>query len=114
MKYAAILIALITISIMACSGTQKQTQAPASTPPQAVATLADHPVTAPEPQPALKPQTTCPVMGGPIDKTKFVDWNGKRIYVCCDGCIGAVKGNPEKYIKKLADMGQAVEEIAGK
>jgi YHS domain-containing protein len=59
----------------------------------------------------LKPQTTCPVMGEPIDKNLYVDYNGKRIYVCCANCIDKVKKNPEKYIKKLEKMGQSVESI---
>ena len=46
----------------------------------------------------LKPQTTCPVLGEPIDKNLYVDYNGKRIYVCCADCIEKVKKNPEKYI----------------
>jgi YHS domain-containing protein len=60
----------------------------------------------------LKPQTVCPVMGGEIDKTKFVDFNGKRIYVCCAGCLDEFKKNPEKYLKKLAKMGQEPEAVA--
>jgi YHS domain-containing protein len=60
----------------------------------------------------LKPQTTCPVLGEPIDKNLYVDYNGKRIYVCCADCIEKVKKNPEKYIKKLESMGQGVEIIA--
>jgi len=59
----------------------------------------------------LKPQTTCPVMGGAIDKNQYVDYKGKRIYVCCPDCIDKVKKNPEKYIKKLEKMGQSVETI---
>jgi YHS domain-containing protein len=59
----------------------------------------------------LKPQTACPVMGEPIDKNLYVDYNGKRIYVCCANCIDKVKKNPEKYIKKLEKMGQSVESI---
>jgi len=62
----------------------------------------------------LKPQTTCPVQGDAIDKSLFVDYQGKRIYVCCSGCIDAVKKDPEKYIKKLESMGQGVETIATK
>jgi len=54
----------------------------------------------------LKPQTTCPVQGDPINKKLFVDYKGKRIYVCCEGCIAQVQKDPELYIKKLADMGQ--------
>jgi len=62
--------------------------------------------------PALKPQTTCPVMTGQsIDKTLYVDYKGKRIYVCCRGCIAKVKKNPEKYLKKLEKTGQEAETI---
>ncbi|MFZ2657062.1 MAG: hypothetical protein WAX69_19165 [Victivallales bacterium] len=46
-------------------------------------------------------QTECPIMGGKINKSLFVDAQGKRIYVCCGGCIGKVKADPEKYIKEL-------------
>jgi YHS domain-containing protein len=62
--------------------------------------------------PALKPQTTCPVMAGqPIDKTLYVDYKGKRIYVCCGDCLEKLKKNPEKYLKKLHTMGQEAETI---
>lgn len=58
-------------------------------------------------------QTTCPVMGGKIDKSLYVDHDGKRIYVCCSGCIGAIKADPQKYIKQLEDAG-IVLDAAGK
>jgi YHS domain-containing protein len=66
----------------------------------------------PEALPALKPQTTCPVMGGPIDKKLHVDYKGKRIYVCCKSCMAKVNKNPEKYLKKLEKSGQAAETIS--
>ena len=59
----------------------------------------------------LKPQTTSPVMGGEINKSLYVDYQGKRIYVCCEGCLGKLKKNPEKYIKKLEKMGQTPEAV---
>ena len=68
----------------------------------------------PAPKKALVPQTTCPVMGNAIDKSQYVDYKGKRIYVCCGGCIDAVKKDPETYIKKLEAMGQGVENIKSK
>jgi YHS domain-containing protein len=61
----------------------------------------------------LSPQTTCPVSGDPINKKLYVDYNGKRIYVCCEDCISPVKKEPEKYISKLESMGQSVETISG-
>jgi YHS domain-containing protein len=61
----------------------------------------------------LKPQTTCPVTGEAIDRNLYVDYKGKRIYVCCASCTTQVRQDPEKYIRKLARMGQSVE-IIGK
>lgn len=56
-----------------------------------------------------KPQTTCPVMGGAVNKKLYVDAEGYRIYVCCGGCVDVVKADPEKYIKKLKDEGVEIE-----
>ena len=52
-----------------------------------------------------KIQTTCPVMGGKINKAIFVDHDGKRVYLCCAACVSAVKKDPAKYIKKLEAEG---------
>ena len=54
-------------------------------------------------------QTTCPVMGGAINKNLYYDYKGKRIYVCCSGCIESVKNDPEKYIAKLEKSGVVLE-----
>jgi len=55
--------------------------------------------------PAEKKQEVCPIMGGAINKKLFVDYQGKRIYVCCRACIEKVKANPEESLKKLAAAG---------
>ena len=56
----------------------------------------------------LKKQTTCPVMKGKkINKKLFADVDGKRIYVCCSGCIAVIKKNPKKYLKQMKDAGIA-------
>jgi YHS domain-containing protein len=55
----------------------------------------------------LKPQENCPVMKSKINKALYVDVDGKRIYVCCKGCIAPIKKKPAKYIKKLEKMGEA-------
>ncbi|MFZ2655306.1 MAG: hypothetical protein WAX69_10310 [Victivallales bacterium] len=62
----------------------------------------------PDPQ-EKKAQTECPIMGGKINKSLFVDAQGKRIYVCCGGCIGKVKADPEKYIKEMEAKGIVLE-----
>jgi YHS domain-containing protein len=52
-----------------------------------------------------KPQETCPLMGGAINKKIFADHNGKRVYFCCAGCIAPFNKEPEKYIKQLENAG---------
>jgi YHS domain-containing protein len=59
----------------------------------------------------LKPQTTCPVMGGKIDKKVFADYDGKRVYFCCPGCIETFKKDPAKYLKKMQEAGEEPEVV---
>jgi Cu(I)/Ag(I) efflux system membrane fusion protein len=51
-------------------------------------------------------QTICPVMGGKIDKTVFTNYQGKRVYFCCPGCIDEFNKDPEKYIRDLPQFKQ--------
>jgi len=46
-------------------------------------------------------QTTCPVMGGAINKALFTEYQGKKVYFCCDGCKEKFEANPEQYVAKL-------------
>ncbi len=54
-----------------------------------------------QPAAQVAEQTTCPVMGGAIDKNIFIEYQGKKVYFCCNGCPDIFKANPEKYISKL-------------
>ena len=58
-----------------------------------------------------KPQTTCPVLGGNVDKNVYADYQGKRIYFCCKGCDAEFKKNPDKYMKKLQEEGVTLEPV---
>jgi len=58
---------------------------------------------------AAKAQTLCPVMGNPIDKSIFADYDGKRIYFCCPACPPVFKKDPEKYMSKLKAEGIQLE-----
>jgi len=40
----------------------------------------------------IKINEVCPVSGEPIDKTKSLEFEGRKVYFCCDHCI-------EKYKK---------------
>ena len=46
-------------------------------------------------------QTVCPIMGGPIDKAVFIEYEGQKVYFCCPGCEDKFKAEPAKYMTKL-------------
>ena len=59
------------------------------------------------PPPALlaAAQTTCPVMEGKrINPKLFVDYQGVRIYVCCNACVKAVRKDPGKYRERVTGV----------
>jgi len=59
-----------------------------------------------------KPQTTCLVLGGNINKDVYVDYKGQRIYFCCAACIPEFQKDPEKYLEKLKAQGITPEKIS--
>ncbi len=90
----------------------------AGSPAQAQGGRHDHPTPAGKNEPTsqeqkaeIKLQTTCPVMGGAIDRNQYVDHEGKRIYICCKGCEAPVKKDPAKYIKALDAQGVTVAKL---
>lgn len=55
-------------------------------------------------------QTLCPVMeGNPIDPNLHVDYQGERVYFCCNFCVEEFQKNPEKYLDKLPQFAAADE-----
>ncbi|MCG2680156.1 MAG: YHS domain-containing protein [Kiritimatiellae bacterium] len=58
-----------------------------------------------------QPQIKCPVMEGKIDKSLFVEYDGKRVYVCCKDCIETVKKDPAKYIREIESGGLSLEKV---
>lgn len=60
---------------------------------------------------ADKPQTLCPIGGHKVDKTKFVDVQGQRVYFCCGDCVAKFKADPEKVFAKLAADGVVPENV---
>ena len=76
-----------------------------------IALFAVGPVMAAEDTTEKNVQTTCPVMGGKINKDVYTDYKGERIYFCCEGCIPGFQKDPEKYIKKLKSEGVTLEKV---
>jgi YHS domain-containing protein len=60
---------------------------------------------------ADKPQTTCPTTGKPVDKTKFADVQGQRVYFCSSDCAARFKKDPEPVFAKLAKDGIVPESV---
>lgn len=56
-------------------------------------------------------QTVCPITGEPFKKDFYSDYQGKRIYFCCQGCVDKFDQNPKKYIDKMAAQGVIPELI---
>ncbi len=55
-------------------------------------------------------QTLCPVSGEKLKDNKvYVDYQGRRIFFCCENCVGKFNKNPEKYLQKLDESTDAAE-----
>jgi YHS domain-containing protein len=52
-----------------------------------------------------KDQSTCPVMGGLINKSLYADYQGNRVFFCCPPCLKEFKRDPDKYVKKMKEQG---------
>lgn len=62
----------------------------------------------------LKPQTNCPVMGHKIDKSSYLDYEGQRVYFCCDSCKDKFLKEPDKYFSKFQEEGILLESVQTK
>jgi YHS domain-containing protein len=56
------------------------------------------------PEATAPAQKLCPVTGDPIDPKIYVDYQGRRVYFCCEMCPATFKKDPEKYLKKLDEQ----------
>ena len=56
---------------------------------------------------AIARQKVCPVSGQPLGsmgKPVSVEVQGRTVYVCCAGCIDAVKADPNKYLAMISSQ----------
>ena len=84
-----ILLGLLLVGVVLLSGCKEKSESSAA-PEPAAGTVA-----------AAVEQTTCPVMGGAINKDIFIEYKGRKVYFCCPGCEEKFKADPEKYVAKL-------------
>ena len=50
-------------------------------------------------------QTVCPIMKGKIKLNVYADYQGKRVYFCCKGCIEDFNKNAAKIIADMESQG---------
>jgi len=63
----------------------------------------------------------CPVSGKPVNPEAFVEYNGGKVYFCCNNCPKAFQKNPAKYeakanhqLAQTAQLKQVACPITGK
>jgi YHS domain-containing protein len=91
-----LLAAFLIIGVVFVNGCKKQSSSPPATADPVSQAQPAVPAVA-----AAVEQTICPVMGGPINKDIFVEYQGKKVYFCCEQCKADFEKNPEKYLAKL-------------
>jgi YHS domain-containing protein len=90
----AAVLAAGSVFLAGCKGEPQTAPAPAKSGSSGAAADAKVAIT----------QKVCPVMGGEIDPTIYVDYNERRIYFCCAMCPPKFKKDPEKYLKIVDDQ----------
>jgi YHS domain-containing protein len=55
--------------------------------------------------PASSPdQALCPVMGGKANPNIYADYQGQRVYFCCQGCPGLFQKDPGKHLNQRQEQ----------
>ncbi len=108
LKAMLIVTSLLCVGLIALNGCKKSEPAPSETS-DAMQEMQEHAAMMDKPAEAVAAvleQTTCPVMGGAINKAIFAEYKGKKVYFCCSPCEEKFKEEPEKYIAKLPQFKQ--------
>ncbi len=108
-KKKHLVIAVLFVGLIMLNGCKKSEPAPSETSADTMQEMQGHAAmmseSAKEVVSAIE-QTTCPVMGGAINKAIFAEYKGKKVYFCCAPCEEKFKEEPEKYIAKLPQFKQ--------
>lgn len=48
----------------------------------------------------------CPIMGNRVNRAVYIDRDGRRVFLCCKGCIGRANKQWVDVLKKLAEAAQ--------
>ena len=101
-RFLTILLVIVGLTaIITVNGCKKKEPSPANSNLQSMEKVAGDTMNSA----ANIEQTTCPVMGGAVDKDIYVEHKGKKVYFCCKACVEEFEKSPEKYISKLPQFG---------
>ena len=108
-KKKHLVFAALFVGLIMLNGCKKSEPAPSETSADTMQEMQEHAAmmseSAKEVVSAIE-QTTCPVMGGAINKAIFAEYKGKKVYLCCSPCKEKFEAEPEKYIAKLPQFKQ--------
>ncbi len=110
MKHIALASCVVLAAGLALAGCGGKSETPKPSMPTTHATSA-MPMTTPAATAPVIAQKICPVMpGNPINPAVYVDYNGRRIYFCCNMCPPIFNKDPEKYIKIVDEQLKAAQD----
>lgn len=103
---------LVSSTLSGCSPTAQSTPSPAKAEPPASISSKESETTSPEGLAELNEadralaakQKLCPVTGellGSMGAPLQVQVKDQSVWICCDGCEGRLKKDPDKYLTKL-------------
>jgi len=102
-------LAMVAVTLMLVFAVSSCAEKPEK-PGKPAAPASGEPAAAPS-APAAKAQTTCPIMGGAIDKAQYVDVDGYRIYACCPACLPKIQADPKAAIAAIRAKGEEPEKL---
>ncbi|MFH1882378.1 MAG: YHS domain-containing protein [Planctomycetota bacterium] len=111
LKVMFMVVSLLLVGLIMLNGCKKSEPAPSETSAETMQGHEGHEHAAMMDKPAeaiasVVEQTTCPIMGSPINKALFTEYKGKKVYFCCPDCQPEFEKNPEKYVAKLPQFKQ--------
>ncbi len=108
-KKRHLVMAVLFVGLIMLNGCKKSEPAPSETSADTMQEKQEHAAmmseSAKEVVSAIE-QTTCPVMGGAINKAIFAEYKGKKVYFCCSPCKEKFEVEPDMYIAKLPQFKQ--------
>ena len=105
-------VVLVSGTLSGCSPTAQSTPSPVKAEPPASISSKESETTSPEGLAELSEadralaakQKLCPVSGEPLGSMGAplqVKVKEQSVWICCDGCEGRLKKDPDKYLAKL-------------